>query len=157
MDSGLAVIMITDPSYSQLRLEIPQTMKDHCEYWGHSATGNVVGLNSTTDFKGEAVGPLPLVMVSLLRIVVARFSLLFFSLMLYPGLDTQGQGSFGWLYHCRLGWFRLRRLVWGPTFGRKRCRGRDQEKGGDQGCFRWQVRDDQEDGEEAVRSSFTCL
>ncbi|KIR56098.1 ferroxidase [Cryptococcus gattii Ru294] len=62
MDSGLAVIMITDPSYSQLRLEIPQTMKDHCEYWGHSATGNVVGLNSTTDFKGEAVGPLPLVM-----------------------------------------------------------------------------------------------
>lgn len=76
MDSGLAVIMITDPSYSQLSLEIPQTMKDHCQYWGYSSTGNVVGLNSTTDFKGEAAGPLPLVMVSLLRVVAARFSLL---------------------------------------------------------------------------------
>lgn len=85
MDSGLAVIMITDPSYSQLELEIPQTMKDHCAYWGYSATGNVVGLNSTTDFKGEAVGPFPLVMVSVSRILVGRFFLLLLMILFRAG------------------------------------------------------------------------
>lgn len=92
MDSGLAVIMITDPSYSQSKLEIPQTMKDHCAYWGYSATGNVVGLNSTTDFKGEAVGPFPLVMVSVSRILVGRFFLLLLNDII-QGWTTKAKGA----------------------------------------------------------------
>ena len=37
-------------------------MIDHCEALNIPATGNIVGLMSTTDFKGEPYGPWPQVL-----------------------------------------------------------------------------------------------
>ncbi|ODO09662.1 hypothetical protein I350_01875 [Cryptococcus amylolentus CBS 6273] len=61
LSSGLAAVFIEAPEKFQENTVVPQTIVDHCEYWGLPTSGNVVGLNSTTDFKGQPWGPLPLV------------------------------------------------------------------------------------------------
>lgn len=62
MTSGLATIMITDPDWTQSELTIPDVVTQQCAAQGIATSGNVVGLQSTSDFKGEPYGPWPLVM-----------------------------------------------------------------------------------------------
>ena len=57
------MVMIEAPELFQTQT-IPQQIYDQCKYWDLPTSGNVVGLNSTTDFKGQPWGPFPLVMVS---------------------------------------------------------------------------------------------
>ena len=64
LSSGLAVVMIEAPEQFQ-QSPIPQQIYDQCDFWKMPTSGNVVGLNSTSDFKGQPWGPFPLVMVSL--------------------------------------------------------------------------------------------
>ncbi|ORY28145.1 putative iron transport multicopper oxidase FET3 precursor [Naematelia encephala] len=65
--SGLAAIFIEAPDAFQTQdaagnHTIPQAIYDHCAYWDQATSGNVVGLNSTSDFKGQPLGPFPLKM-----------------------------------------------------------------------------------------------
>ncbi|CAD6564626.1 MAG: ferroxidase fet3 [Tremellales sp. Tagirdzhanova-0007] len=62
LSSGLAAVFIEAPETFQANTTIPQAMYDQCDYWSLPTSGNVVGLNSTTDFAGEPSGPFPLVM-----------------------------------------------------------------------------------------------
>lgn len=57
-------MMIEAPEKFQENTTVPQVLYDQCKYWGLPTSGNVVGLNSTTDFSGQPWGPFPLVMVS---------------------------------------------------------------------------------------------
>ena len=59
MNQGLAVTFVSFPNETQKLLTIPQKMIDHCEALNIPASGNIVGLMSTTDFKGEPYGPWP--------------------------------------------------------------------------------------------------
>ncbi|ORX38813.1 Cupredoxin [Kockovaella imperatae] len=61
LSSGLAVVMIEAPEYFQSQT-IPEQLYDQCKYWDLPTSGNVVGLNSTTDFKGQPWGPFPIIM-----------------------------------------------------------------------------------------------
>ncbi|OXC70368.1 hypothetical protein AYX13_00838 [Cryptococcus neoformans] len=61
LSSGLAAVFIEAPEKFQENTVVPQTIVDHCKYWGLPTSGNVVGLNSTTDFDGQPWGPFPLV------------------------------------------------------------------------------------------------
>ena len=63
LSSGLAAVFIEAPEKFQENTVVPQTIFDHCKYWGLPTSGNVVGLNSTTDFDGQPWGPFPLVIV----------------------------------------------------------------------------------------------
>ncbi|WOO80563.1 Iron multicopper oxidase fer1 [Vanrija pseudolonga] len=62
LTSGLAVVFIEAPDVMQKTLTVPQQMYDHCKFFKQATSGNVVGLNSTTDFKGQPWGPFPLKM-----------------------------------------------------------------------------------------------
>ncbi|KAL7418969.1 ferroxidase fet3 [Cryptotrichosporon argae] len=62
LSSGLAAVMIEAPETFQANTTIPSQMYDHCAFWDRPTTGNVVGLNSTTDFKGQPWGPWPIKM-----------------------------------------------------------------------------------------------
>lgn len=65
MSSGLAMVLVEAPERMQELAAVnavPQQMLDHCKYWGMATTGNIVGKNSTTDFKGQPWGPFPIVM-----------------------------------------------------------------------------------------------
>jgi len=65
MSSGLAAIFIEAPEKMQEAVDqVPQVMRDHCDYWKMPTSGNVVGKMSTTDFAGQPYGPFPLKMVS---------------------------------------------------------------------------------------------
>lgn len=57
------MVFIEAPEKLQDNQPVPQVLYDQCAYWGLPTSGNVVGLNSTTDFTGQALGPYPLVMV----------------------------------------------------------------------------------------------
>ncbi|KZO91089.1 multicopper oxidase [Calocera viscosa TUFC12733] len=57
LEAGLAVIFAEAPPVSQQVVHIPQVLADQCNMLGSPSSGNVVGLNSTTDFSGQAVGP----------------------------------------------------------------------------------------------------
>ncbi|KZT62420.1 multicopper oxidase [Calocera cornea HHB12733] len=57
LEAGLAVVFAEAPPVSQQVVKIPQVFADQCAMQGIPASGNVVGLNSTTDFNGEAIGP----------------------------------------------------------------------------------------------------
>lgn len=59
MNQGLAMTFISSSELAQKVLTLPSEMIDHCAYWDIPTTGNIVGLNSTTDFKGEPYGPFP--------------------------------------------------------------------------------------------------
>jgi iron transport multicopper oxidase len=59
MNQGLAVTFVSFPDETQKLLTLPQTLIDHCEAQNIPASGNIVGLMSTTDFKGEPYGPWP--------------------------------------------------------------------------------------------------
>ncbi|KZT59090.1 multicopper oxidase [Calocera cornea HHB12733] len=59
LEAGLAAIFIEAPLQAQQKLKVPQAMLDQCAAQNIPYTGNVVGLNSTTDFAGEPVGPFP--------------------------------------------------------------------------------------------------
>jgi hypothetical protein len=72
LSSGLAVVFIEAPERLQQTSQAPQVIYDQCEYWGKPTSGNVVGKNSTTDFKGQPLGPFPLVMVGF-RICLDKF------------------------------------------------------------------------------------
>ncbi|KAK8847393.1 hypothetical protein IAR55_005251 [Kwoniella newhampshirensis] len=61
LSSGLAMVLIEAPERFQEDTVIPNTIKDHCAYWGLPTSGNVVGTESTTEFKGQPWGPFPLV------------------------------------------------------------------------------------------------
>ncbi|WVR04611.1 hypothetical protein IAU60_001622 [Kwoniella sp. DSM 27419] len=61
LSSGLAVTFIEAPEKLQENTTIPRAMYDQCAYWGLPTSGNVVGLDSTTDFDGQPWGPFPLV------------------------------------------------------------------------------------------------
>jgi len=63
LSSGLAVVFIEAPEKLQESARMPQALYDQCDYWGLPTSGNVVGKNSTTDMKGQPMGPFPLVMV----------------------------------------------------------------------------------------------
>lgn len=56
-------MFIEAPEKFQENTIVPQTIVDHCKYWGLPTSGNVVGLNSTTNFDGQPWGPFPLVIV----------------------------------------------------------------------------------------------
>jgi iron transport multicopper oxidase len=63
LSSGLAAVFVEAPEVFQQNASIvPNAIYDQCKYWNTATTGNVVGLNSTTDFKGQPWGPFPLVM-----------------------------------------------------------------------------------------------
>lgn len=62
LSSGLAVVMIEAPEKFQAQTTLPDQITDQCKWWNLPTSGNVVGLNSTTDFKGQPWGPFPLVM-----------------------------------------------------------------------------------------------
>ena len=63
LSSGLAATFIEAPEVFQKNVSlVPQSMYDHCAHWNTPTSGNVVGLNSTTDFKGQPFGPFPLTM-----------------------------------------------------------------------------------------------
>lgn len=64
LSSGLAMVMIEAPEEFQKNTTVPKQLYDQCQYWNKPTSGNVVGLNSTTDFSGQPWGPFPLVMVS---------------------------------------------------------------------------------------------
>lgn len=56
--SGLASIFIEAPDVlSNDYFNVPSYVKSQCQAQGIAATGNAVGLNSTTDFQGLAKGP----------------------------------------------------------------------------------------------------
>ncbi|KDQ13082.1 hypothetical protein BOTBODRAFT_33956 [Botryobasidium botryosum FD-172 SS1] len=57
LESGLAAVFLEAPNQLQSRMQLPQVMRDQCAYQHIATSGNVVGLNSTTDFKGEPWGP----------------------------------------------------------------------------------------------------
>jgi len=57
LEAGLAVVFAEAPLESQQTTHIPQLMLDQCAAQGIPTSGNVVGLNSTTDFSGQALGP----------------------------------------------------------------------------------------------------
>lgn len=62
LSSGLAAVFVEAPEVLQANNTIPQVMYDQCTKMGQKSTGNVVGLNSTTDFSGQPWGPFPLKM-----------------------------------------------------------------------------------------------
>jgi len=63
LSSGLAAVFIEGPEvFQQNASAVPQAIYDQCKYWNTPTAGNVVGLNSTTDFKGQPWGPFPIVM-----------------------------------------------------------------------------------------------
>jgi len=57
LEAGLAATFVEAPLQAQQLVHPPQVMFDQCIAGGFPATGNVVGLNSTTDFNGEPYGP----------------------------------------------------------------------------------------------------
>ncbi|ORY74747.1 laccase [Leucosporidium creatinivorum] len=59
MTAGLAMVFIEAPSEAQEQLALPQVMKDQCDYWGISPTGNAAGKMSVTDLSGAPHGPYP--------------------------------------------------------------------------------------------------
>jgi iron transport multicopper oxidase len=61
---GLAAVFVEAPEKFQENTTIPQVIYDQCKLWDRPTSGNVVGHDSTTDFKGEPWGPFPLVMVN---------------------------------------------------------------------------------------------
>lgn len=63
LSSGLAVVFIEAPEKIPENSKVPQVLYDQCAHWGLPTSGNVVGLNSTTDFTGQTLGPYPLKMV----------------------------------------------------------------------------------------------
>lgn len=56
------MVFIAAPDVLQQTQQIPSYMLDQCTAQGISATGNIVGLNSTTNLKGEPYGPWPQVL-----------------------------------------------------------------------------------------------
>jgi len=50
---------IEAPAQAQTKLKMPQQMLDHCTKQKIPISGNVVGKNSTTDFRGQPLGPFP--------------------------------------------------------------------------------------------------
>lgn len=60
LEAGLAVVFIEAPLEMQMTLSIPDEMYQQCAAQNIKTTGNVVGLNSTTDFSGAPYGPFPL-------------------------------------------------------------------------------------------------
>ena len=56
-------MFVEAPERFQQNTTIPQAFYDQCSFWDMPSTGNVVGLNSTTDFRNQPLGPYPLVMV----------------------------------------------------------------------------------------------
>ncbi|EJU03865.1 ferroxidase [Dacryopinax primogenitus] len=59
LDAGLAAVFIEAPLQAQANLQVPQSFLDSCTAQNIPYTGNIVGLNSTTDFDGEPYGPWP--------------------------------------------------------------------------------------------------
>ncbi|ORY31018.1 Cupredoxin [Naematelia encephala] len=60
LSSGLAAVFIEAPEKLQENTIIPSVLYDQCKYWDLPTSGNVVGKDSTTDFKGQPWGPFPL-------------------------------------------------------------------------------------------------
>jgi hypothetical protein len=50
---GLASVFIEAPDYAQQRMTLPSVFNEQCAKMNMPYSGNVVGLNSTTNFKGE--------------------------------------------------------------------------------------------------------
>lgn len=63
LSSGLALTFISSPEQMQQKLTLPQALLDQCAAQGVATSGNVVGTQSTTDFKGQPWGPWPLKLV----------------------------------------------------------------------------------------------
>ena len=55
-------MFIEAPEQFQENSTIPQVLYDQCKYYDMPTSGNVVGLNSTTDFAGQPWGPFPIIM-----------------------------------------------------------------------------------------------
>ncbi|KAF8318764.1 hypothetical protein DL93DRAFT_2054111 [Clavulina sp. PMI_390] len=53
LESGLASIFIEAPEQLRSRISMPQLLLDQCTRQGIPTTGNVVGLNSTSNFTGQ--------------------------------------------------------------------------------------------------------
>ncbi|KAK4688038.1 iron transport multicopper oxidase, partial [Tremellales sp. Uapishka_1] len=62
LSSGLAAVFIEAPEVFQTTETVPSVFYDHCNFWDIKTSGNIVGLNSTTDFAGQPWGPFPLKM-----------------------------------------------------------------------------------------------
>ncbi|WWD18251.1 hypothetical protein CI109_102701 [Kwoniella shandongensis] len=65
LSSGLAAIFLEAVETFQAENTtdiIPNQIYDQCKAWGSHTEGNIVGTFSTTDFKGQMLGPYPLVM-----------------------------------------------------------------------------------------------
>lgn len=57
MESGLAVVFMSDIEGAQQSLTLPQALKDQCQALGISPTGNAGGKMSLTDFGSAPKGP----------------------------------------------------------------------------------------------------
>jgi hypothetical protein len=57
MESGLAVVFMSDIPGAQQTLTLPQAIKDQCQALGVSATGNAGGKMSVTDLGNAPKGP----------------------------------------------------------------------------------------------------
>lgn len=62
LSSGLALAFIESPDYMQKNLTMPKAMLDQCAAQNIPTSGNAVGLMSTTDLKGQPLGPYALKM-----------------------------------------------------------------------------------------------
>lgn len=51
--TGLASVFIEAPEVAQQRMTLPSVFNDQCAKMNMPYNGNVVGLNSTSNFKGE--------------------------------------------------------------------------------------------------------
>jgi iron transport multicopper oxidase len=51
--TGLASVFIEAPDVLQQRMTLPAVFTEQCAKMNTPHTGNVVGFNSTTNFKGE--------------------------------------------------------------------------------------------------------
>ena len=51
--TGLASVFIEAPEVAQQRMTLPSVFNEQCAKMNMPYTGNVVGLNSTSNFKGE--------------------------------------------------------------------------------------------------------
>ncbi|KAI5479835.1 laccase [Pseudohyphozyma bogoriensis] len=59
LEAGLAVVFIEAPTEAQEIMTLPDQVIDQCAAQGIATSGNIAGKNSTTDLKGEALGPYP--------------------------------------------------------------------------------------------------
>ncbi|GHJ88753.1 hypothetical protein NliqN6_5155 [Naganishia liquefaciens] len=59
---GLASVFIEAPDVAQQRMTLPSVLNEQCAKMNMPYSGNVVGFNSTSNFKGEPYGPWPQVL-----------------------------------------------------------------------------------------------